>query len=599
MMNKRKYGACATRWLLWSFFLAQIAGCTTLLEPSVPPTHPEAVRAEISRRITGENPAEAFPILTRAARQNTLTQSALDELRERGVSAIRARYEEARRTEEFGIAISEYQNLVALGAESRNDQLISELYLERARKLEDSRSAGASIATLLQAPRIDLLPRDALATAAELARSLNNRYAVSVLSDVLGSEWVDSNREIFDFSESIESPSTMAAGVVTVWVNRGIRLEGGLGIPDRVIGSGFFIDPEGYLVTNYHVIASEVDPTYEGYSRLYVRLASDPDQRIPARVVGFSPIFDVALLKVEVPVPYVFSFTNIRALEPGARILAIGSPGGLETSITSGIISATGRRFLQMGEAMQVDVAINPGNSGGPLLDNNGRLVGVVFAGIEQFEGVNFAVPSFWVHPFLAELYKEGEVNHPWLGAAVQPVSGGLEITYVDLGGPASVAGLEVGDLITTIGGFEVQEIEAAHSILLDSQPGSLMPITWEREGGSVEGLVALDRRPRRPLERAIEDDLVSRLYPVLYGMAVEKTGRSFFRDQFTVTEVYPGSLADELGITRGDSFTEFSFVYEKELGVVFLRMFIAKRTDGFMRTNLQLPAYIERNNFI
>jgi S1-C subfamily serine protease len=391
----------------------------------------------------------------------------------------------------------------------------------------------------------------------------------------------------------------MAAGVATVWVNKGLRLEGGMGIPDRVIGSGFFIDPEGYLVTNYHVIASEVDPTYEGYSRLYVRMAEDPDQRIPARVVGFSPIFDIALLKVEVPVPYVFSFTNIRTLEPGARILAIGSPGGLETSITSGIISATGRRFLQMGEAMQVDVAINPGNSGGPLLDDSGRLVGVVFAGIEQFEGVNFAVPSFWVHPFLAELYKEGAVNHPWMGAAVEPVSDGLEVTYVHLDGPAATAGLEPGDVIRSIGGWNVDEIEAAHSILLDSQPGSLVPMTWQRGEVETEGLVALGVRPRRPLEQALTDDLESRLYPVLYGMAVESTGRSFFRDEFTVTDVYPGSLADETGITAGDSFTELSLEYDEELDIVFLRMFIAKRTDGFMRTSLQLPAFIERDNFI
>jgi len=569
------------------------------LEPSTPPTHPEAVRAEISRRISGDSPAEAFPILTRAARQAILDQPMLDALSKRGVLAIRGRYEEAIDSQEYGLAIREYQNLVALGAEPSNDQLVSELYLKRSRQLEERRSAGASIAMLLQAPRLDLLPTNDLAAAVELARSLNNRYAVSVLTDVLGSQWADSNAELVDFAESTVSPSTMAAGVATVWVDRGLRLEGGMGIPDRVIGSGFFIDPEGYLVTNYHVIASEVDPTYEGYSRLYVRLADDPDQRIPARVIGYSAVFDVALLKIEVPVPYVFSFTNIRALEPGARILAIGSPGGLETSITSGIISATGRRFLQMGEVMQVDVAINPGNSGGPLLDANGRLVGVVFAGIEQFEGVNFAVPSFWVHPFLAELYKEGAVNHPWMGVAVEPTSDGLEVTYVDLGGPAATAGLEPGDVITSIGGWQVDEIEAAHSILLDSQPGSLMRITWRRDDAETDGLVALGTRPQRPLERALEDDLQARLYPVLFGMSVESRGRSFFRDQFTVTDVYAGSLADETGIMPGDSFTELSLEYDEDLGIVFLRMFIAKRTDGFMRTSLQLPAYIERDNFI
>ena len=202
----------------------------------------------------------------------------------------------------------------------------------------------------------------------------------------------------------ITSPVEMLSGAVTIWVNRGIRIEGGVGLPDRVIGSGFFIDQRGYLLTNYHVISSEVDPKYEGYSRVFIRLSDRPEDRIPAKVVGYSRIFDVALLKAEVKPNFVFGITDIEELKAGTRVFAIGSPGGLEKTITAGIVSATSRRFLQMGDAMQMDVPVNPGNSGGPLVDETGRMVGIVFAGIEQFQGVNFAIPGYWVLKFLPSL---------------------------------------------------------------------------------------------------------------------------------------------------------------------------------------------------
>ncbi|MFW5718501.1 MAG: S1C family serine protease, partial [Spirochaetota bacterium] len=395
------------------------------------------------------------------------------------------------------------------------------------------------------------------------------------------------------------SPVEMSEGVVTIWVNRGIRLERGMGIPDRVIGSGFFVDPRGYLVTNYHIISSEVDPEYEGYSRLYVKLPSDPDTRIPARVVGYSRIFDVALLKVEVDAPYVFSFTDIRSLEPGSDIVAIGSPGGLENSITSGIISAVGRRFLQMGDAMQMDVPVNPGNSGGPLLDRQGRLVGVVFAGIEQFEGVNFAIPSYWIHTFLPDLYTEGPVALPWIGVAVERAAEGLEVTYVASGSPAEEAGILAGDVLSTFGEWPARDIAAAQSFLLRREPGSLVEVGWLRDGDTLSGVVSLVERPASPVEQALEADLHDRLYPVLFGMRVERTGGFSLRQSYRVTHVYPGSIADETGISSGDTFVERDFDFDDELDTVYLRMFIRKRTEGFMQTGIQLGAYVERDNLL
>jgi S1-C subfamily serine protease len=203
-----------------------------------------------------------------------------------------------------------------------------------------------------------------------------------------------------------------------------------------VIGSGFFVDRSGYLLTNYHVIASEVDPKYEGFSRLSVRLPGSPELRVPAKVVGWDPVFDLALLKVETVPEFWLSFSGRAAFAPGDRIYAIGSPVGLDSTVTSGIVSAAGRRFLELGDAVQVDVAVNPGNSGGPLLDERGELAGIVFAGMPQFQGLNFAVPSRWIVALLPGLYDGGETVHPWTGLAFHENPAPPELLYAFPGAP-------------------------------------------------------------------------------------------------------------------------------------------------------------------
>ena len=211
--------------------------------------------------------------------------------------------------------------------------------------------------------------------------------------------------------------SSLISATVTVWVDRGLSIQRGIGYANHVIGSGFFIDRRGYLVTNYHVISSEVDPDYEGYSRLYIRLAENPDARIPARVVGWDPVFDLALLKTEITPPEIFQLGSSADLRVGTRIYAIGSPAGLDQTITSGIVSAQDRRLLSLGGVLQIDAPINHGNSGGPIIDEAGRVQAVVFAGIESFEGLNFAIPVELLKLILPQLYAGGLVSHPWLGA--------------------------------------------------------------------------------------------------------------------------------------------------------------------------------------
>lgn len=388
-------------------------------------------------------------------------------------------------------------------------------------------------------------------------------------------------------------------GTVTIWVNRGMKIEGGIGIPDSVIGSGFFIDNKGYLLTNYHVIESEVDPEFEGFSRLYVRLWDDQNTKIPAKVIGWDQVFDIALLKVEIEPSVTFSFSQTSNYEPGSSIIAIGSPGGLENTITSGIISATGRKFLQMGSVIQVDVPINHGNSGGPLIDTEGELAGVVFAGIEQFEGINFAIPGEYISLLLPSLYKGGAINHSFLGAAVQEETQGLRVIYTIPGAGGSRIGLENRDIITQIMDFKTEKIDETNKILLGHEPGTGVRINWIRDGVEMSGIISLDTRPDYPLLDAIKIDRKEILIPPLFGMTVNSISESIFGQEFIITEVFPGSIADLTGLSVNDPFTIKKWEVNEEQKVLIMQIKIKKRKAGFLESGVQLGAYLGVSNFI
>ncbi len=388
-------------------------------------------------------------------------------------------------------------------------------------------------------------------------------------------------------------------GTVTIWVNRGMRIEGGIGIPDGVIGSGFFIDKNGYLLTNYHVIESEVDPEFEGFSRLYIRLWDEPDKKIPAKVVGWDKAFDIALLKVELEPEIIFSFSEGKEYYPGTPIIAIGSPGGLENTITSGIISASGRKFLQMGSVIQVDVPINHGNSGGPLIDVDGELVGVVFAGIEQFEGINFAIPGEFLVPLIPSLYKGGRVSHPFLGLAVKEDDEGLRVIYKIPGGNGSRAGLKDNDIITNIMGNKIRKIEDVNKIFLKLEPDMAIQMNWISDGVKMSGIIALGSRPDFPLLEASQIDVKENLIPPVFGMTVNSISESIFGSEYIVTDVFPGTIADETGLSVNDPFSIKKWEVIDDQKLIIMQIRIKKRKAGFLESGVQLGAYLGTSNFI
>jgi len=403
-------------------------------------------------------------------------------------------------------------------------------------------------------------------------------------------------------ADSDPQPSfpSMVSGTVTILVDRGIKVERGVGVPDRVIGSGFFIDKRGYILTNHHVVESEVDPKYKGYSRMYVRLSnSPPGERIPARVIGYDKTFDLALIKTEITPAYVFGGSGSQVPMPGDHIYAIGSPAGLEQTITSGIVSAMGRRLLQVGDSMQVDVPVNPGNSGGPLLDEKGDLIGVVFAGMPQFEGLNFAVPYGWVEKALPALYHGGEAVHSWLGMAVSETDKGLEVIYAVPDEPAARAGLQAGDIVETLDGAPFKKLADIQSAVLEHAPPTLVSLGVRRGGVLRNVLVCVSSRPDEPIQLALKRDTRDHVVYPLFGMQLENIGSFLWKGDYIVRKVIQGSIADESGISPDDPLTIQDWQVDEDKGYAMMQVVIKKKKAGFIETAIQIATYLETDNFI
>jgi len=402
--------------------------------------------------------------------------------------------------------------------------------------------------------------------------------------------------------------SRMIRGTVTVWVDRGIKIEGGVGYADRVIGSAFFIDPRGYLITNCHVIDSEVNPKYEGYSRLYIKLPDDQDSRIPAKVIGWDPVLDLALLKTEIAPPAVFQLGSSEDLKVGNRIYAIGSPAGLEQTLTSGIVSAQKRRLLSLGDILQIDAPINHGNSGGPIVDEAGRVQAVVFAGIEPYEGLNFAIPVEYLRLILPALYAGGKVTHPWLGAYGKtatlpgsPASAGVTLVYAVPGSPCALSSIPEGTVITTMNGKAVKTLEELQSLLIRESPktivklSGLAPADAKGKRSSRSWFIQLVERPEVPGLVIFDRDIESRALLPIAGFDLEKVGST---RRYVVRSIVRGSIADESGFSEQDSVEIRDVLIDEKNEAVAIQLYTKRRKSGYMDSYIGFQASLDSPSY-
>ena len=404
-------------------------------------------------------------------------------------------------------------------------------------------------------------------------------------------------------------------GTVTVWVDLGVKVEKGMGYASRVIGSGFFIDKRGYIITNHHVIADLVDSAYEGYGRLYIKLASDTQTRIPAKVIGWDKTLDLALLKTEVRPPFVFPLGSSENLSVGARIYAIGSPAGLESTITSGIVSSFDRNLLSTVSVMQIDAAVNAGNSGGPLVSSDGYVQGIVFAGMPDFQGLNFAVPVEYLSGILQSLYAGGEVIHSWVGAYGRTLKKtpsalegeGVEVLYLMPGGSADYAGLRSGDVISAINGKRIKTVEELQTALIVLPPRSLAVLEYRRpekesnqantdtllQSPEHKALVYLDVRDENPGKAIYEREPAYRMFYPLFGMELVPSSASN-RRKFSVQTIVKGSNADESGFSVNDPVEIIRTKLLEDRQAVYAEVYTKKRKSGYLEVNLAVGAPLD-----
>jgi serine protease DegS len=263
---------------------------------------------------------------------------------------------------------------------------------------------------------------------------------------------------------------------------------------DRSLGSGVVVDPQGHVVTNYHVVSRA--------SQISVQLRDG--REAPARLVGIDPDTDLAVLAIELPDLPVMPLGRSDRLRVGDPVLAIGNPLGLGQTVTSGIVSATGRARLGVStfeNFIQTDAAINFGNSGGALVNARGELVGINTAVIARnagIEGIGFAIPVDLVRGVVEAILRDGRVVRGWIGIRPQTLKaeearqfgfpeGSVVVTAVYRGGPADAEGIRPGDVITEIEGQSLTGAEDLLSRIAALKPGEAARVTLRR-GPPFEG---------------------------------------------------------------------------------------------------------------
>ena len=341
---------------------------------------------------------------------------------------------------------------------------------------------------------------------------------------------------------------------------------------DHVGGSGIVISPDGYIVTNDHVVKDAVD----------IRVTLNDRRVLPAKLVGEDSLTDLAVLKVNGANMASAPWGDSTSLHPGQTVLAFGNPFGFRFTVTRGIVSGLNRTNPysddphKPGAFIQTDAAINPGNSGGPLVNARGEVVGIntfLISPSGSFSGMGFAIPAQIVRPTVETLIRDGKVRHAYMGVGITDVTPenakffhlsdttGAIISQVEPDSPGSRAGLKVGDVIEKVNGQKVSDAGQLQVMVGQQQPGTKVALEVMRDGKAVQVPVTVEEMGGKKEANAGAGE---------HGKARWGIGLSNLtpdlRDQIqapenvqgaVVTNVEPGSPADNAGLSRGDVIVE------------------------------------------
>ncbi|MGD2098897.1 MAG: DegQ family serine endoprotease [Desulfobacterales bacterium] len=329
----------------------------------------------------------------------------------------------------------------------------------------------------------------------------------------------------------------------------------------RSLGSGFIIDREGHIVTNNHVI--------EGADEITVRLSNDKEY--DAEIVGRDPNTDLALIKIkDAPNLVPLKMGDSEQLTVGSWVVAMGSPFGLEQTVTAGIVSAKGR-VIGSGpydDFIQTDASINPGNSGGPLLNMNGEVVGINTAIVAQGQGIGFAIPVNLAEGIIRQLKESGSVTRGWLGVGIQDLTPelaeyygvkekkGVLVARVFEGDPADKAGIKANDIIIAVDGQPVNTSRELTGTIANIPVGQKTPITILRDGKEKTVEVKIAKRDDSGLQARRQPETNGELGIRIAEMTPElakRFGHSESEKGVLVVGVESGSKAAKAGLREGD----------------------------------------------
>ncbi len=333
----------------------------------------------------------------------------------------------------------------------------------------------------------------------------------------------------------------------------------------RSLGSGFIIDSDGYIVTNNHVV--------EDADQIKVRLATDKEY--DATVVGRDSKTDLALIKIEGAVdlsPLPMGDSDNQTV--GSWVVAIGSPFGLEQTVTAGIISAKGR-ILGSGpydDFIQTDASINPGNSGGPLINMKGEVIGINTAIVASGQGIGFAIPINMAKDIVTQLKSKGEVTRGWLGVGIQDLTpelseyyklgdrSGVLVTHVFEGDPADKAGIKVNDLIVSVGGEPITSSRELSRRIAGLGVGKSAEITIVRGGKERTISIKTTKREDQELQARAKPESEDKLGFSVQTLEPEVASRLGYDEAekgVLVTGIQGDSKAEKAGVQEGDLIKE------------------------------------------